>query len=143
MSDRTHRVEQRADARPLPSRSALREVVAAAMALDDAGKDFARETGYREGLELAVEVAGPDTRAGRELREELRALAWRSFDEGRPLGVGPVRDRRDGYALAAERLVRAFDALGLHDEYTAYAGSDAGGARSLPAGFRSFGTPLA
>lgn len=143
MSDRTHRAEEQVQAEAPPTRSAMREVVAAALALDRASKDFARETGYREALELAVEVAGPDTRTGRELREELRDLAWRSTDGDRPFGVGPVRDRRDGYALAAERLVRAFDAVGLHDEYAAYAGVDTGGARSLPAGFRSFGTPMA
>lgn len=129
MSDRTER-------------AAMREVVAATLALDRAGKDFARELGYREALELAVELVGPDSEAGSELRAELRAIGWRCHDAGLPDGVGPVRDRREGYALAAERLVRAFGAVGVQEEYVAYAGGDAAGALGLPAGFRSFGAPV-
>lgn len=130
MSDRTER-------------AAMREVVAATLALDRAAKDFARELGYREALELVVGLVGRDSDVGCELRAELRAIGWRSYDAELPAGVGPVRDRRDGYALAAERMVRALRAVGLQDDYAAYAGEDATGSLGLPAGFRSFGAPVA
>ena len=75
-------------------------------------------------------------------RSHRRAIGWRCHDAGLPAGVGAVRDRREGYALAAERLVRAFGAIGVREDYVAYAGDDAAGALGLPAGFRSFGAPV-
>lgn len=110
------------------------ELVAATMALDRAGKDFARETGYRAGLEWALELVQGEPELADAVRAELRRVAWISGD-----GVGPVHDRRDQYALAAERVVQAFGAVGAGETFASLAEQDVPGPPDLPAGFRSFG----
>lgn len=121
----------------------LRELVAATVALDQAGKDFARETGYLAGLELALDLVQDDALLVDELRAELRRVAWMSADASAPAGVGAIGDRRAGYALAAERLLGAYRAAGVLELFTDYAGSDEPVATDIPAGFRSFGAPVA
>lgn len=127
---------QSRDGVPLDTGNPLAELVAATMALDRAAKDFARETGFRAGLERALELAEGDPATTEALRAELRRSAWLPAPDGVP------RDRREAYVLAAERLIRALDAAGLRETFAELAGDEVPGPADLPEGFRAFGAPV-